>query len=147
MRNISCCDCWASGPKKELSQEYLKGTDFFLDLEGDKQLKAIEAAWNHRNTCQPAPPVPEPVEDPHPQDMLWGVPGQAAAPADRPTDADRLALALCVSINGAAGCPIGPCEECSRRSTAVARELAQILRERHGGSSQVADWLDGVGNG
>jgi hypothetical protein len=53
MQNISCCDCWASGPKKESSQEYLKGTDFFLDLEGDKQLKAIEAAWNHRNTCQP----------------------------------------------------------------------------------------------
>ena len=24
-------------------------------------------------------------------------------------------------------------------------ELAAILRERHGGSSQVADWLDGVG--
>ena len=23
---------------------------------------------------------------------------------------------------------------------------AEILRERHGGSSQVADWLDGVGN-
>ena len=53
MMNISCCDCWASGPKKESSQEYLKGTDFFLDLEGDKQLKAIKAAWNHRNTCQP----------------------------------------------------------------------------------------------
>ena len=55
MAIIFCRDCWASGPSKESSQEYLKGTgtDFILDLEGDKRLKAIEAAWNHRNTCQP----------------------------------------------------------------------------------------------
>lgn len=39
------------------------------------------------------------------------------------TPADRLALAVC----------------------RVARELARILRERHGGSSTVADWLDGLG--
>ena len=62
-----------------------------------------------------------------------------------PTPADRMALALCVSINGAAGCPIGPCSECKRRSAAVAHEIARQLRQRHGGSSQVADWLDGVG--
>ena len=60
------------------------------------------------------------------------------------TPADRVALAMCVSINGAAGCPIGPCSECKRRSAAVAAELAAILRERHG-SSTTADWLDGVG--
>jgi hypothetical protein len=29
----------------------------------------------------------------------------------------------------------------------VAAELGQVLRERHGGSSQVADWLDGLGCG
>lgn len=30
-------------------------------------------------------------------------------------------------------------------AAAVAHEIAQILRERHGGSSTTADWLDGVG--
>ena len=59
--------------------------------------------------------------------------------------ADRLALAVC---RGGAlpqyPCSV-PCGTCRRDSTAVARELAKILRERHGGSSQVADWLDGVG--
>lgn len=67
-----------------------------------------------------------------------------------PTPSDRLALALCRSIAADLGgyptCPI-PCPECREQSAAVAHELATILRERHGGSSQVADWLDGVGNG
>jgi len=103
-------------------------------------IRAVLARWGR----PAAPPVPGGPWRPIPA-PLWGVPGQAAAPVDRFTNADRLALALCVSINGAAGCPIGPCEEYSRRSTAVARELAAILREHHGGSSQVADWLDGVG--
>ncbi len=62
-----------------------------------------------------------------------------------PTLSDRLALALCVSINGAAGCPIGACDECRRRSAGVAHEIADWLRERHGGSSTTADLLDGVG--
>ena len=57
------------------------------------------------------------------------------------SDADRLALAVC-----RIACPIeAVCRDCRRKSAAVTRELAQILRERHGGSSQVADWLDGVG--
>jgi hypothetical protein len=59
------------------------------------------------------------------------------------TDADRLALALCCFRP--ATCSIFPCLLCRAQSSAVTRELAQILRERHGGSSQVADWLDGVG--
>lgn len=71
------------------------------------------------------------------------------------TPADRLALALCRSIAADLGgstppCFIergGPCSECRVQSAAVAAELATILRERHGGSSQVADWLDGVGHG
>jgi hypothetical protein len=67
-----------------------------------------------------------------------------------PTPSDRLALALCRSILAAEygelrPCPT-PCSRCRRQSTAVARELAMILRERHGGSSRVADWLDGVGH-
>lgn len=61
-----------------------------------------------------------------------------------PTPADRLALALCRSKYQEYQC-MAPCRICRRDSAAVARELAEILRERHGGSSQVADWLDGVG--
>lgn len=68
-----------------------------------------------------------------------------------PTPADRLALALCRAIARDLGgealpCP-APCAECRQQSAAVTAELAQILRERHGGASQVADWLDGVGHG
>jgi len=40
-------------------------------------IRAVLARWGR----PAAPPVPESVEDPHLQDMLWGVPGQAAAPA------------------------------------------------------------------
>lgn len=70
------------------------------------------------------------------------------------TPSDRLAFALCRAIAagmgyGSPACLMergGPCSECRDQSAAVAHELAVILRERHGGSSQVADWLDGVGN-
>lgn len=62
-----------------------------------------------------------------------------------PTPADRLALALCPHRQ-LCQIPTRDCrKDCRRDSTAVTRELAQILRERHGGSSSVADWLDGVG--
>ena len=63
----------------------------------------------------------------------------------QPTPADRLALAMCVAVlPGSKPCK-APCNACRVNSAAVAHELAAILRERHGGSSQVADWLDGVG--
>ena len=47
-----------------------------------------------------------------------------------------------------AACPMParcskPCETCSGVARSVAAELGQVLRERHGGSSSVADWLDG----
>jgi hypothetical protein len=47
-----------------------------------------------------------------------------------------------------AACPMPgrcpePCETCSAVARSVAAELGQVLRERHGGSSSVADWLDG----
>ena len=63
-----------------------------------------------------------------------------------PTPADRMALAMCPNIRKANGhgCAV-PCDTCRRISAAVAHEIARQLRERHGGSSQVADWLDGVG--
>jgi hypothetical protein len=62
---------------------------------------------------------------------------------------DRLALAVCewrkeTMPSGEPICPV-PCSICRTRSAAVAHELAAILRERHGGSSATADWLDGVG--
>jgi hypothetical protein len=60
-----------------------------------------------------------------------------------PIDADRLALALCPHRCHASQ----TCSDCRRDSANHCRELAAILREHHGGSSQVADWLDGVGNG
>ena len=67
-----------------------------------------------------------------------------------PTPSDRLALALCRSIAAELDdyptC-LAPCPECRRQSAAVALELATILRERHGGASQVAVWLDRVGHG
>jgi hypothetical protein len=64
-----------------------------------------------------------------------------------PTPADRLALAVCRAGNISPGTPTcaTPCGQCRRISQAHASELAAILRERHGGSSTTADWLDGIG--
>jgi hypothetical protein len=53
----------------------------------------------------------------------------------------RLAHAACPMPGR---CP-EPCETCTAVARSVAAELAQVLRERHGGSSSVADWLDGLG--
>ena len=71
-------------------------------------------------------------------------PASVAAEAS-PSPADRMALAVCVaSLPGSRPCQ-SPCNACRVNSAAVAHEIARQLRERHGGSSQVADWLDGVG--
>lgn len=63
------------------------------------------------------------------------------------TPADRIALAVCRAAHPAGGpCPVWQiCSVCRRDAAAVTHEWAQILRERHGGSSQVADMMDGVG--
>jgi hypothetical protein len=61
------------------------------------------------------------------------------------TLSDRLALAACPrQRSGATLCP-APCIDCLAIAKAVAHELADWLRERHGGSSTTADLLDGVG--
>jgi hypothetical protein len=60
-----------------------------------------------------------------------------------PTTADRLALAMCRANSDVGQCAKA-CEDCRFLSAAVAHELAVILRERHGSSSQVADWLETV---
>jgi hypothetical protein len=56
-----------------------------------------------------------------------------------PTPSTRLSLAACPMP---ARC-FTPCETCTNVACSVAAELGQVLRERHGGSSSVADWLDG----
>jgi hypothetical protein len=56
-----------------------------------------------------------------------------------------LALAACPrQRSGATPCP-APCIDCLAIAKAVGREIADWLRERHGGSSTTADLLDGVG--
>ena len=62
-----------------------------------------------------------------------------------PTLSDRLALAVCRSTGNLDGSCSSICRDCRRDSAAVAHVIGQILRERHGGSSTTADWLDGVG--
>ena len=57
-----------------------------------------------------------------------------------PTPSTRLSLAACPMPGR---CP-EPCQTCTAVARSVAAELGQVLRERHGGSSQVADWLDGL---
>ena len=57
-----------------------------------------------------------------------------------PTPSTRLAMAACPT-------PLRcnePCDTCTCVARNVSSKLAQMLRERHGGSSQVADWLDGI---
>jgi hypothetical protein len=62
-----------------------------------------------------------------------------------PTFADRLALAVCRTTGNPDGSCCAICRDCRRDSAAVADEIANWLRERHGGSSTTADLLDGVG--
>ena len=58
-----------------------------------------------------------------------------------PTPSTRLSLAACPMP----GRCFTPCETCTNVARSVAAELGRILRERHGGSSSVAEWLDGLG--
>jgi len=70
----------------------------------------------------------------------------AAATSDQghrpPPLSHRLAQAAC-PMQTLQRCAT-PCHDCRQFAVAVALELGQVLRERHGGSSQVADWLDGL---
>ena len=62
-----------------------------------------------------------------------------------PTSADRMALAVC-TYNPLYPTPCQKiCNQCRKQAAAVAHEIARQLRQRHGGSSTTADWLDGVG--
>jgi hypothetical protein len=62
-----------------------------------------------------------------------------------PTLSDRLALAACPRQRSGATPCLAPCIDCLAIAKAVAHEIADWLRERHGGSSTTADPLDGVG--
>ncbi len=69
----------------------------------------------------------------------------SVAPEAKPSYSDRLALAVC-TYNPLYPTPCREiCPQCRKQAAKVAHELAAILRERHGGSSTTADWLDGVG--
>ena len=62
-----------------------------------------------------------------------------------PTLSDGIALAVCTAaLPGSKPCQ-SPCGACRASSAAVAHEIADWLRERHGGASTTADLLDGVG--
>ena len=114
--------------------------------------KAPDGSW-HGADYQNGPwrPIPAPQSG-----LPWKTDGPAvpesrepasvAADAS-PTPADRLALALCRLIDPVTGtCATGEiCRRCRQDSAAVAHEIARQLRERHGGSSTTADWLDGIG--
>jgi hypothetical protein len=111
--------------------------------------KTPEGFWlgaDHQNG--PWRPIPAPQSG-----LPWNTDGPAVpesrepasvAPEPNLTPADRLALALCPDRSSGAPCE-APCDGCRRDAAAVAHEIASQLRKRHGGSSQVADWLDGVG--
>jgi hypothetical protein len=60
------------------------------------------------------------------------------------TLSNRIALVLCQAQDGGPPCP-APCVRCRAMAAAAAHEIADWLRERHGGSSTTADLLDGVG--
>jgi len=61
------------------------------------------------------------------------------------TLSDRMALAVCPRQRSGATPCLAPCIDCLAIAKAVAHEIADWLRERHGGSSTTADLLDGVG--
>jgi hypothetical protein len=58
----------------------------------------------------------------------------------KPTPFTRLSLAACPMPRRCSK----PCQTCTAVARSVAAELGQILRECHGGSSSVADWLEGM---
>lgn len=76
----------------------------------------------------------------------WQAPTHTQQPSTiDPTLSDRIALAVCPRrSSGASSCEV-PCDGCRRDSAAVAHEIADWLRECHGGASTTADLLDGVG--
>ena len=61
------------------------------------------------------------------------------------TLSDRLALAACPRQRSGATPCLAPCIDCLAIAKAVAHEIADWLRERHGGSSTTTDLLDGAG--
>jgi hypothetical protein len=65
---------------------------------------------------------------------------QLNPPRPTPTPSTRLSLAACLMPRRCSE----PCQTCTAVARSVTAELGQVLRERHGGSSSVADWLEGM---
>ena len=119
---------------------FLKMTECLPDLS--HYVRPCGDEWqgaDHQNG--PWRPIPAPQSG-----LPWPMPpATKESSAAHPTYSDRLAFAVCTAaLPGSKPCQ-SPCGACRVNSAAVAHKLAEILRERHGGSSQVADWLDGVG--
>ena len=83
--------------------------------------------------------------DPDPNEQaIPSTVSDAPQPLDEQTLADRLETAALIASGLSEHVGAEEKKAFRKISTAVAQELGQYLRERHGGSSQVADMLDGL---
>ena len=83
--------------------------------------------------------------DPDPNEQaIPSTVSEAPQPLAEQTLADRLETAALIASGLSEHVGAEEKKAFRRISTAVAQELGQYLRERHGGSSQVADMLDGL---
>ena len=101
------------------------------------------------SNCGPWHPIPAPQSDPpfpscSPLTPQPSAPWMESAVQPQRTLSNRLALAACSRAPSGRICR-SPCPTCCETAAAIAHELATWLREQPGGSSQVADLLDGVG--
>ena len=121
-----------------LSQKQIQRWDPYVGIN-PKPLGTDECVYMKASLVSFDPiPLPEPQMAEHTMQKQPQIPLSLA---------NRLAAAAC---RGSGICEAispkidGYCAVCRRMSAAVAAELALDLRERHGGSSQVADMLDGL---
>jgi hypothetical protein len=115
--------------------------------------KNADGSWSYRDGPHTWRPMAAPQTA-----APWATPSTASIPTERLdaqslavqlmatiADSNRLGQAVCVaSLPGSSPCK-APCNASRQSSAATAHVIGQILRERHGGSSTTADWLDGVG--
>ena len=100
-----------------------------------------DGSWQYRSTPGPWRDMPAPQKA-----APWAACPSPQQPATvAPTLSDRIALAVCTAaLPGSKPCQ-SSCGACRVSSAAVAHQIADWLRERHGGASTTADLIDGVG--